>query len=677
MDSRFDKKLGKQTQDTYLTTKVNILPFANPKALEDMLEQLEEIMKELQGKMEQHSEWFMASSGINTSTTNTIYTMESPVSPQKSQILMNRHRLEGISQEEDEQVERCLATDDATAFEEILNKLGLPTMLKRKINHGISSSVTLPGIGISSTNPSTTSVQLPYQNPSSLSLPGQSRSYHFYSRLAGSLMRRACHHKAKQCLAYLIKAGADISGADDMNERSFLHLLVISGGSFHRIDSLFSKFRHKSPGWSHDYSLALPFDDDEEEDPHRDDPDLLTFILDLSESAASHLVVPDIFGRIPLHYAALYGYHRITKVLVKHLKNFEPTVPPAGSPADVIRRNQPLGCSWVDHEGHSSLFYAVLRGHHEVVRILIDLENVDVDDCSVASVGQLSSVPIAPSSLAMASPNLKGSIIPKVNIYSHTPLALACKFGHVEIVKLLLDRGANVDFQDEDGETPLHLCAKNGFADCVELLVNPEKIITAPKLPLKKVNLDVREKLNGYTPLFHAAIEGHKECVEILLRAGSSVTLTDFDDWTPHEHAVFRGHLSLAKILKPSRPDDLNLTVSTPKISPTDDEEDEADVLSGVKRSYGHNYLKDQCMVIINLGVNDIRKNVPAIQLNSNAPTIYPSLSLVVSATNAAGEPAIVDLPAKETFDPIIFYSHQGKPNLNDVRILPILNFRF
>ncbi len=42
------------------------------------------------------------------------------------------------------------------------------------------------------------------------------------------------------------------------------------------------------------------------------------------------------------------------------------------------------------------------------------------------------------------------------DVYNSTPLHSAARFGRVEIVRMLIDAGANVDVQDVDGWTPLH-----------------------------------------------------------------------------------------------------------------------------------------------------------------------------------------------------------------------------
>ena len=53
-----------------------------------------------------------------------------------------------------------------------------------------------------------------------------------------------------------------------------------------------------------------------------------------------------------------------------------------------------------------------------------------------------------------------------------TPLHYASQGGHVEVIKVLTDLGANTDMKTNgSGYTPLHLAASSGHRDCVQVLV--------------------------------------------------------------------------------------------------------------------------------------------------------------------------------------------------------------
>jgi len=60
-----------------------------------------------------------------------------------------------------------------------------------------------------------------------------------------------------------------------------------------------------------------------------------------------------------------------------------------------------------------------------------------------------------------------------------TPLSRAAEFCYIEVLKLLLEKGARPDFEDEPGQTPLSRASHHGHAAVVELL-NSHRISEAP-----------------------------------------------------------------------------------------------------------------------------------------------------------------------------------------------------
>jgi ankyrin repeat protein len=65
----------------------------------------------------------------------------------------------------------------------------------------------------------------------------------------------------------------------------------------------------------------------------------------------------------------------------------------------------------------------------------------------------------------------KGAQVEAKNSYGCTPLHFAAFFGHVEIVCLLCDRGADVEAHSNAGWRPLHEAAYNGRISVVKELI--------------------------------------------------------------------------------------------------------------------------------------------------------------------------------------------------------------
>ena len=85
--------------------------------------------------------------------------------------------------------------------------------------------------------------------------------------------------------------------------------------------------------------------------------------------------------------------------------------------------------------------------------------------------------------------------------------------GHVEVARLLLDSGAQVNMPADSFESPLTLAACGGHVELAALLIE------------RGANL---EEVNdeGYTPLMEAAREGHEEMVALLLAQGELHSLS-------------------------------------------------------------------------------------------------------------------------------------------------------
>ncbi|WP_341815111.1 ankyrin repeat domain-containing protein [Wolbachia endosymbiont (group A) of Chalcis sispes] len=72
-----------------------------------------------------------------------------------------------------------------------------------------------------------------------------------------------------------------------------------------------------------------------------------------------------------------------------------------------------------------------------------------------------------------------------------------------------MQKGANINAKDKNGNTSLHLAAMNGKIDVAKVLL--------------KHNADVNAKNNeGKTALYYAAKYNHQELVELLLAHGAS-----------------------------------------------------------------------------------------------------------------------------------------------------------
>jgi ankyrin repeat protein len=89
------------------------------------------------------------------------------------------------------------------------------------------------------------------------------------------------------------------------------------------------------------------------------------------------------------------------------------------------------------------------------------------------------------------------------NELANTPILCAVIGAHIDLVKLLLARGADVNLANSAGATPLHKAAITGNCAVLRLLL------------AHQAQVDARNS-GGQTPLVHAQFLGHAEAVALL-----------------------------------------------------------------------------------------------------------------------------------------------------------------
>jgi ankyrin repeat protein len=174
-------------------------------------------------------------------------------------------------------------------------------------------------------------------------------------------------------------------------------------------------------------------------------------------------------GQTPLHIAINQGNLELAKELIS-------------KGADI---------NAVTNFWHTPLHYAVNRGGFEIVKLLIE---------NGAKINALSNFDYAPLHYAANQGKVKvaqfliakGAALNIQNTFGHTPLHCTANhtrtnidcdscnngrynfcgavYGRIEIAKLLVQKGAKIYLEDEDGFTPLELARKSGYIEIVKLI---------------------------------------------------------------------------------------------------------------------------------------------------------------------------------------------------------------
>ncbi len=135
----------------------------------------------------------------------------------------------------------------------------------------------------------------------------------------------------------------------------------------------------------------------------------------------------------------------------------------------------------------------------------------------------------------------QGANVDLCGVENATPLIVASFSGHLEIVQELLQHQANVNCKTNSGYTALHEACLFGNLSVVQELL--------------KHNPDVNAMLNdGTTPLFLACQNGHADVAQVLLQYGANIDFAKLDTdanllITPLSIAAQNGHIDVIQVL--------------------------------------------------------------------------------------------------------------------------------
>jgi ankyrin repeat protein/L-ascorbate metabolism protein UlaG (beta-lactamase superfamily) len=100
------------------------------------------------------------------------------------------------------------------------------------------------------------------------------------------------------------------------------------------------------------------------------------------------------------------------------------------------------------------------------------------------------------------------------------PLHLAAAGGHLDVIKLLVDKGACVHLGDRENSTALDVAAQRGFEEIVAFLIDKGTDIT-------------RADANGMTCLHFAVFGGHEDIARMLIDKGADLEARTINGETP------------------------------------------------------------------------------------------------------------------------------------------------
>ena len=177
----------------------------------------------------------------------------------------------------------------------------------------------------------------------------------------------------------------------------------------------------------------------------------------------------------PLHEACIAGDEDIVEMLLQRMKSTD----------TLLLEND---------EHQTPLHLACNEGHTKIVNLILEYVSKMLDE----------SDPVNPSGL-----DLMNKLVTAKDNEHNTPLHLACNSGEDEIVKTLLENGADVRAVKDGDITPLHIAARHGFKKVAKILLE--------KASEKKCNIICAVDVHQRTPLHFAAESNQHKMITYLL----------------------------------------------------------------------------------------------------------------------------------------------------------------
>jgi len=304
--------------------------------------------------------------------------------------------------------------------------------------------------------------------------------------------------------------GSDIYKLGELDNQSYLHLAIHYGHlkSIHKLIKL-DRFKKLYGAIAHlQYAISI--------DQCQLLPKLIEYFTTYRKTNPMEL--KDLDDLTLLSFATATGNIACVKALIevgadRHAENSEGSQPihvaaTFNHPAMIKYLHEELGAdvNVVNVHGFSPLHLAAVYGRIESIKMLLKL-GADVD---------------------------------LANHYDETPLVSSTIKNEAAVVELLYKEGADVSYnKNKDGLQPLHYAAANNAVDVARLLVG------------WGVDVDTRDD-DDYTPLFFAIAGngGSEEMIETLIDLGGDIYATTNDELNPIDLKAFALDLGNDTIVK-------------------------------------------------------------------------------------------------------------------------------
>lgn len=299
--------------------------------------------------------------------------------------------------------------------------------------------------------------------------------------------------------------------------------------------------------------------------------------------------IADSSGNTALHFAARYGYTEIVKLLLNTNINIDQnsnnrTALHAAvfkNKIEVVKLLLRSGANprLFDVNNSNALIVAAAKGYNGIVKVLLEHDLDYIDTICPNGLNALCAA-VAKNQLEVVKTLLSFGANPKITCDGLNALQIAVYSGHLEVTKLLLDTDIDLNYQSDNNGTALHEAILRENCDILKLLLerganpnllnkNGNTVLTFALWNIKNVEV-IKVLINssdidvnipdawGMTPLFLSAGKGDFQVVDLLLKHGASNDTATSAGFTPLYFSAQNGHLKVVERLLQEKNIDIN-----------------------------------------------------------------------------------------------------------------------
>ena len=200
--------------------------------------------------------------------------------------------------------------------------------------------------------------------------------------------------------------------------------------------------------------------------------------------------------------------------------------------------------------GDTPLDMAVYEGEKEISKMLRDYGGKSGVKDSIYTAARLGNIEFVKKHLAAGK-----DVNSKTKSWNHTPLHWAVYGGKLDVVKLLISNGANINEKDRNGRTPLFSSVSSDFKEVSKLLISEGANVNAKSDFGTPLDMAIRRKQTQTTELLRkngAMVIDEIKVIKTFkqhLKDGGDVNAKDDGEVTLLHKAALAGYDKLSKLL--------------------------------------------------------------------------------------------------------------------------------